>query len=149
MTGLFTALITACLAITIKGQLIGGYTYRGCFSYISFEGRSFGLMTLQRCAISCAGFEYFAVVQGNLCACRTAIVDVGTELPGSLCTQPCSGNSQQECGSPSTAAVYQRILDAGLIPENPTYHEMGCYTTDVNGQAPLALQLTFYSGLTI
>ncbi|KAK3387303.1 WSC domain-containing protein [Podospora didyma] len=61
-------------------------------------------MTAAKCAVNCAGYDYFGTQRGSECYCgNTAPVDAA---PAAECNMVCTGNDKELCGGSSRLNVY-------------------------------------------
>ncbi|KAK3392754.1 WSC domain-containing protein [Podospora didyma] len=120
---------------------IPGYDFAGCYTEATgmraLTGSSFfdDLMTVNKCAVACAGFAYFGVEYGRECYCGASPNQgsVLTEL--SECSFPCPGDSTQNCGAGNRLDMYKQSA-APPPPATPTsYAYRGCYAEPAGSRA--------------
>lgn len=118
-------------------------------------------VTIEACAVACAGYDYFGTEYSGECYCGNTINTGSTMVAGStpaqtLCDMTCSGNASEYCGGPSRLNMYQlnqaaaskatvsatSTAGAAAIPTGPvtvtnlTGHAyLGCYSEATNGRA--------------
>ncbi|KAK0736199.1 WSC domain-containing protein [Apiosordaria backusii] len=88
-------------------------------------------MTAAKCAINCAGYDYFGTQWSSECYCGS---NAPTDpAPASECNMPCSGNPDETCGAGMRLNVYE--FDGSCDEEPPAdisgYEYKGCYTDNV------------------
>ncbi|KAI1266095.1 WSC domain-containing protein [Xylariaceae sp. FL1019] len=91
---------------------IGDYEYAGCYFdnnpskalTTTQPGGSF--MTLEICATSCSGYQYFGTEYGGECYCGNVMTEGNTKTDESDCSMLCSGNTTEYCGNGNRLTLY-------------------------------------------
>ncbi|KAK3079653.1 hypothetical protein LTS18_004221 [Coniosporium uncinatum] len=104
---------TAAPTVTSISDL-SNYTYVGCFNETHDRRALNGLAanggsknTLNSCAASCLGYNYFGVEYGSECYCANDIYVNSIQQPTEAgCKTRCAGNSTQMCGGPDYLNIY-------------------------------------------
>jgi len=87
-------------------------------------------MTPEKCAASCADFEYFGMEYGVECYCGDRIAAVATTEPEGECNVPCQGDSSKMCGGGWHLSIYEKDrLTVGA------FKYQGCYSDSVTNRA--------------
>jgi hypothetical protein len=142
-------LYTVANRTTIQGPAtLSGVTSLGCFvdtadrilpnNIVSTDD-----MTAAKCAVNCAGYEYFGTQWGRECYCGSVAPTVSAS--SSECSMPCSGDGNELCGASMRLNVYK----CGAVPTTTTttqhsttptatppplldgFKYQGCHTDDV------------------
>ncbi|KAI9774328.1 MAG: hypothetical protein M1840_004222 [Geoglossum simile] len=137
---------------------VGNFVSQGCYTEgtggraLQGKGSASDTLTLESCAASCAGFQYFGAEYARECYCGNAIM-AGSVPAVDGCTMTCAGNASEFCGGASRLSVYQvapsntttstsTSTSASATPSGPSivqnangYAFQGCYTEATNGRA--------------
>ncbi|KAK4202426.1 WSC domain-containing protein [Triangularia verruculosa] len=115
------------------------YTSLGCFidssqRVLPSKVISTHDMTAAKCAINCAGYEFFATQWASECYCGST--KPTNAAPDSDCNMPCSGNPDETCGGGMRLNVYEFDSACESDMEEPPavisgYEYKGCYTDNV------------------
>ncbi|KAK4220709.1 WSC domain-containing protein [Podospora fimiseda] len=117
---------------------IPGYNYTGCYTEASgiraLSGLSYfeDLMTVQKCAAACAGFNHFGVEYGRECYCGNTINTGSVLAPAGDCSFSCPGDLTQDCGAGNRLNLYTR---AAALPSFTSYGYRGCFSEPVGARA--------------
>ncbi|KUJ12265.1 uncharacterized protein LY89DRAFT_738058 [Mollisia scopiformis] len=111
---------TASPTLGIK-QSIGNYAFIGCYTegtnsraLTGAASYSYGAMTLEMCAASCAGYTYWGVEYGGECYCGNALSAGSVLAPTqSDCSFTCPGNALEYCGAGNRLEMYQLGASTG------------------------------------
>jgi hypothetical protein len=146
-------LYTVANRTTVQGPAtLSGVTSLGCFvdtadrilpnSIISTDD-----MTAAKCAVNCAGYEYFGTQWGRECYCGSVAPTVSAS--SSECSMPCAGDGNELCGAgmrlnvykcdavTTTAATTTATTQPSTIPTTTPlplldgFKHQGCHTDDV------------------
>lgn len=147
----------------------GNWLYMGCYSEATnnralsdLQNPISGLaVTIEACAVACAGYGYFGTEYSSECYCGYT-VNIGSALVAgstpaqTLCDMTCSGNASEYCGGPGRLNMYRSngtavstatatvssTTVAAATPTGPitvtnlTGHAyMGCYSEATKGRA--------------
>ncbi|KAM7206912.1 WSC domain containing protein [Rhypophila sp. PSN 637] len=86
-------------------------------------------MTAARCALNCAGYDYFGTQYSSECFCGS---DTPTDpAPAGDCNMACSGNPDEQCGAGMRLNVYKfdtAPTTAPMAPPISGFEFKGCYT---------------------
>lgn len=63
-------------------------------------------MTLESCASSCSGYNYWGVEYGGECYCSQTLADSSIKEPNSDCSFTCPGNAYEYCGAGDRIELY-------------------------------------------
>lgn len=94
-------------------QTIGTWSYAGCYNDSS-AARTLSTTdvgspktnSLDACAASCQGYNYFGAEYGTECYCGNALANSAALFPDSQCSIVCPGNSSETCGAGSRMNLY-------------------------------------------
>jgi len=115
------------------------YTALGCFvdsgsRILPSKVISTNDMTAAKCAVNCAGYDYFGTQWSSECYCGSILPT--NPAPASECNMACSGNPDEMCGAGMRLNVYQ--MNAGTTPPSTPpatipdgFEYKGCYTDNV------------------
>ena len=98
-----------------------GYNYLGCYSENTIGPRALtgkqnpipgANVSVENCAIACAGYTYFGVEYSAECYCGNTInapaaLVAGTTVAGTKCNMPCKANALEYCGGSNRLNMYQ------------------------------------------
>ena len=138
------------------------WVYLGCYSEATNERALSGLenpisstaVTIEACAVACAGYNYFGAEYSSQCYCGDTINNGSVLVDGSTpaqtqCDMTCSGNASEYCGGPDRLNMY-RYSGAPVvasIPSGPVTvtnvtgaSYLGCYSEGTNERALSGLQ---------
>lgn len=94
---------------TVNGT--GNYNFIGCYSEPLNGGRLLGTGanggSVDICASSCAGYQFFGVEYGSQCFCGNNLGQDPVAAPLSDCNMPCSNDPTQLCGAGNRLGIYQ------------------------------------------
>ncbi|KAH8667438.1 WSC domain-containing protein, partial [Tricladium varicosporioides] len=130
-----------------------GFSSLGCYTEglhgRTLVGKNFAsdAMTVEMCALTCAGFKYFGVEYYRECYCGNSLLDGSTAAPETECTHKCMGDNSQLCGGDWRMNLYS--LGATTVttssssttttpvttPASTSYSPVGCYTEADHGRA--------------
>lgn len=94
-----------------------GSTKKGCYTETTagrtLAAKGFGddNMTLQMCAMSCAGYKYWGVEYGRECFCGNTIQPLAELVSDSECNMLCVGDDSEFCGAGNRVMIYERAMD--------------------------------------
>ncbi|PMD34140.1 WSC-domain-containing protein [Hyaloscypha variabilis F] len=101
---------------TVNDSTIADYKPMGCYSE-GTNGRSLAWrqdqlsttnLTVEECLFACkdGGYDFAGVEFGQECYCGVVLGNGTLPLPSSQCNMPCTGDSSETCGGPSTLDLY-------------------------------------------
>ena len=64
------------------------------------------LMTVEKCASVCDGYDLFGVEYGRECYCGNILMDGSVQAPSSECGKTCPGNKAEKCGGGNRLNIY-------------------------------------------
>lgn len=161
LCGLFTSLVAGKADIGLETRAPIDYDDYGCYGPLNplpfFRGVSLSGMTVNKCAISCRDFLYFALTDGDQCWCGDSISLNSARVGDSVCNQACSGSNrlgQQDdpiCGTDAFWSVFRKEAPGvqPIIPTTITYNPVGCYHEPDPSQTILSDTLLFMSQSTV
>ncbi|KAE9365795.1 WSC-domain-containing protein [Stipitochalara longipes BDJ] len=126
---------------------VGSYSYYGCQTEgsvtraLNAKTTAYDSMTLQSCAVDCAGYTYFGTEYGRECYCGNSFTTGSQSAPQAECTFPCAGNGAEICGAGLRLSVYSTAVAPVVVagPSNPAtvgnYHYYSCMTEGANARA--------------
>jgi hypothetical protein len=92
---------------------VGNYMYYGCQTEATniralsdATSVNYSSMTLETCAVFCAGYKYFGVEYGGECYCGNMFNTGSAVAPNSECSFLCGGNSLEYCGAGNRLSSY-------------------------------------------
>ncbi|KAL2063424.1 hypothetical protein VTL71DRAFT_5229 [Oculimacula yallundae] len=143
------------------------YSSEGCYTEAT-TGRALAdkrydddTMTIEKCATTCTGFEFFGLEYYQECYCGNSLSAGSVPAPSTECRFSCLGDPSQTCGGnsrlnvykfgPATTATPAPSLTSTTpvpVPTGPTYVSDGCYTEATTGRA-LSLSNYYDDKLTV
>lgn len=101
---------------TVDDSTISDYVPMGCYSE-GTNGRaliyqqnqlSSTNLTVEECLFACkdGGYSFAGVEYGSQCFCGVVLGNGTLPLSSTSCNMPCTGNSSETCGGPSTLNLY-------------------------------------------
>ncbi|KAI0122886.1 hypothetical protein BJ170DRAFT_116294 [Xylariales sp. AK1849] len=91
---------------------VGSYSWYGCQTEASnaralaAKGTASDTMTLDTCAVFCAGYTYFGTEYGRECYCGNEFSQGSSSASAGDCAMVCEGNGKQFCGAGNRLSVY-------------------------------------------
>ncbi|VBB73184.1 Putative protein of unknown function [Podospora comata] len=123
---------------------VGDFEYTGCFTDAvgqrSLKGKTTydSQMTLEKCAASCSGYDYFGVSFAEECYCGNTLEPTAEEVPQAECAMRCAGNYNQVCGDADRLNVYsnaQCLPDPESPLSVPGFNYQACWTDQVGDRS--------------
>ncbi|KAK0545894.1 hypothetical protein OC845_004878 [Tilletia horrida] len=110
---------------TQPSVISGTWSFKGCYNDSVTTRALQGALqegsttTLESCAASCAGYQYFGTEYGAECYCGNAIMGGSVAQPASQCSMACGGNSTELCGAGSRLSLYQKFTPTSTTTTKP------------------------------
>jgi hypothetical protein len=93
-------------------RTVGQYGFAGCYTEsggktLSQKSTTSTVMTVELCAVFCAGSPYFGLEYGAECYCGSTLASTSALADSTQCGMSCKGSNSEYCGGPSRMQVYQ------------------------------------------
>ncbi|KAG7287091.1 hypothetical protein NEMBOFW57_006596 [Staphylotrichum longicolle] len=142
-TGLRVASLVYLASLASALPALGDFRFQGCYTdnrdQRSLTGKkSFDPnMTLQMCAATCNGYQWFGVEYGSQCYCGTSLASTAEKRPGAECSMKCGGHRCQTCGEADRLTVFWTGHETNVknLETVGGFRYQSCWTDDAKARS--------------
>lgn len=142
-TGLRASTLVYLASLASALPALGDFRFQGCYTdnrdQRSLTGKKLfdPNMTLQMCAATCDGYQWFGVEYGSQCYCGTSLASAAEKRPDTECSMKCGGNRCQTCGEADRLTVFWTGHDTAARNLDTTggFRYQSCWTDDAKARS--------------